>query len=107
MAIGNVQAVAFCNEQIRRSADQLAQCYYRAKMALDQWAVLEQANIPNDDTERVLDNANLDGRPVIHGDDVHNILNRLTEFVADYEATNNAKLNTVLSVSPNPTRGLT
>ena len=34
-------------------------------------------------------------------DDVHNIINRLTELVTDYEATTNAKLNTITAVSVN------
>ncbi len=65
--------------------------------------------LPNSDTEIVRDSAspeddlgtNGDGRKVISGQDLHNIMTRLSELTSDYESTNNAKLNTILAVSVN------
>jgi hypothetical protein len=36
------------------------------------------------------------------GTDANNIINRISELITDYEATNNAKLNTILAVAVQP-----
>ncbi len=100
--ITDPQAIKFSNETIRPAADQLAQLYANARTVVDQWNALGiSALFPNDSTV-VVDGSATDGRHAITGQDATNIIVRLTEFVTDYEANANAKLNTVLKVSVNP-----
>ena len=101
--ITNSQAVTFANEEIRTAANDLAQLYYRAKRVLQRWTALGGASlIANSADDTIIDGSATDGRPIIDGADANNIINRLTEFVADMEDSTNAKLNTVLAVAPNP-----
>lgn len=103
--ITDPQAVLFCNQHIRTIADQLARTYYKLSALRDQWVALGMSSkIPND-TSPIVDGSATDGRPPITGADVHLIAARATEILNDYAANSNAKLNTVLKVSPNPTRG--
>jgi len=102
MAITDVQAIAFSNEQVRPAADVLESAYNTAKRVLQDWASQDMASlIPNDAGEQLFDGAEADGRPIINGADVHNIINRLTELVTDYEAAGFAKLNTITAVAVN------
>jgi len=112
MAVDNPTAVRFANERVRVAADRMMQAYNFAKTVSSEWFSVEitpgttlSAGIPNDGGEEVLDGAQSDGRAVISGDDVHNVITRLSELVADLEAGGNAKLNTLAKVSVNPTRG--
>jgi hypothetical protein len=109
MAVTNSQAINFCNEEVRPAADRLAQLYNDAKDVLLKFSANGQniqALIPNDSTV-VNDGSELtatprpDGRPPITGAHVWNIVTRLNEFVIDYEAGSNAKLNTVVAVAVN------
>lgn len=95
-------AVAFSNEKIRVAADKLAQAYNFSNKVIDSWNALGgTALIPNT-IDTIIDGAADDGRPVIQGIDVNNIINRLIELRDDYDAISSAKLNTILSVSVNP-----
>ena len=76
--------------------------YFRAKAIVDQWnAQSLSAVIPND-ASPIMDGADTDGRSLITGANVTNIITRAMEVIADYEAGSNAKLNTVLKVAVNP-----
>ncbi len=100
--ITNPTAVAFCNEKVRRVADALAEHYFRAKEIIAEWLARGGADfVANDPAAEVIDGAQEDRRPVIDGADVNNIINREVEFVADMEADDFAKLNTVLAVAVN------
>lgn len=57
--------------------------YRRGQLMLDRW---------NNGMNNVIPNS---------GDGVlaHNLMNRVSEMVSDYEANNNAKLNTIISLS--------
>ena len=105
MAVTDTSAIAFCNKYVRTAADERAKDYYRAKITVNQWfAQNMSALIPNDSTA-VNDGAqqpNGDGRPVITGAMVNNIITRCQDIITDFEATSNAKLNTVLQVAVNP-----
>jgi len=97
----NAADVKFCNEKIRPAADALVQLYNSASNALAEWNARGGTGaIPNDGTV-VDDNAPSDGRNQITGAMVSNIINRLAEFVADQEASGNAKLNTEYAVAVN------
>ena len=105
MANTNPQAVTFANGKIRPHADLLARCYYACKQIVNAWNGQNvSAVIPNDST-LIADGSASDGRAQITNAQATAIITRATDFVTDYEATNNAKLNTVLAVSPNPTGG--
>lgn len=102
MPIDSPQAVRFSNERIRVAADRLAQAYNYAREVVDEWnAAGGTTLIPNDAGQTVIDGADTDGRPIITGADVNNVINRLSELINDYQATGNAKLNTVLQVAVN------
>ncbi len=100
MSNNNTQAVKFCNESIRVAADKLAQSYF-ANQVLDEWYARNLGSVIPVDCGEIEDGAAVDGRPVITGNEVHLMMSRISEIVADYEASNNAKLNTILQVSPN------
>lgn len=104
-AVDDSTAIAFSNEEIRTAADDLGQLYYKAKAVTTRWYALGGTSlIPNSVGDTIQDGAAHDGRPVIDGAKVNNVMNRLLEFVTDMEAGGNAKLNTVLQVAVNPNR---
>ena len=93
--------IQFCNTYVRPYADWRAKDYFLAKRLVTAWNARGGAvAIPNV-IAPVLDGAPDDGRAPIKGTDVNNIINRASEAVADYEATANAKLNTILAVAVN------
>ena len=101
--ITDAQAVKFCNEQIRPAANSLAQLYYEAKRVYQVWTANELGNvIAYDNADAVIDGSASDGRPIVSGVDINNLVTRLSEIVTDYEADSNAKLNTILAVAPQP-----
>ena len=83
MAVTNTTAVAFCTREIRGFADAMVELDARISGLQAQWASVGELvdNIPNDSTT-IDDGADTDGRPVIVGSDVHNMLNRAAEFRA-------------------------
>lgn len=101
MAIDNVQAVRFCNEKVRPLADELARAYFRAKAVAAEWYANNMGAIIPVDGGLVVDGSATDGRPPITGNDATNIIVRATELIADYEASTNAKLNTIMKVQVN------
>lgn len=103
MAIENVQAVRFCNEQARVFADALASAYWTAKaMVANYYSDPDLGTaFTNGIAETISDGAVIDGRPIITGNDALGIITRASELIADLEAGNNAKLNTVLALAVN------
>ena len=98
--ITNPEAVRFSNEKVRILADALESAYRTSKAALTEWYANNMGELfPAADT--VVDGSATDGRHPLTGNDVANVINRAAEMVADYEASSNAKLNTVLAVSVN------
>ena len=105
MAIDNVQAVRFCNENIRPMADTMAQAYYQARALVDAWyAQGLSAVVLNEGGEIVADNAETDGRPIVTGAAANLVVTRAQEFANDMEANSSAKLNTLLAVAVNTGR---
>ncbi len=102
MAITDPTAIRFSNEKIRPAADELAQAYYKVKAIVDEWFAQSLGNVLTNTSDQVMDGADIDGRPVITGINVNFMMNRMIELVDDYEAGNNAKLNTILQVAVNP-----
>lgn len=99
--ITDSQAVKFCNEKIRVAADKLAQAYAFANQVKAEWTAHGGAVLVPNTSDPVVDGSATDGRPPITGADANNIINRLTELKADYDADSAAKLNTILSVAVN------
>ena len=103
--ITNAEAIRFSNEKARVAADKLAQCYYFAKLVKQEWdANSLNTIITNSVDDEVVDGAQTDGRHIISGADVTNIVTRCSEFITDMEDSGNAKLNTILGVAVNPQR---
>lgn len=100
--ITDPRAIRIANEQIRTLADQLAQLYFRAlaigkQASAEDWPKL----FPDDTGDIVADKADEDGRPVISGHDVNEILSIASAFVSDLES---GKTQSVLKVAVNPQR---
>lgn len=117
MAITNPVAIRFANEKLRRAADLLAQLDNFAGATINEWNALGGvALIPN--TADVLrDSASPqddlgtggDGRPVVTGAKLNNIINRLIALRATSAASGLAMgvagvRDTVLQVAVNTTR---
>jgi hypothetical protein len=100
------EAIAFSDQKIRTIADKLSQAYYAAKAVKDEWFANNMGTLfPLADDLR--DAANplegiADGRHPLTGNDVTNVAVRCVELCDDYEASSNAKLNTILAVATNP-----
>ena len=98
------RGVSFFNSKLRTAADKLAQAYFYAKIVEREYYAENLGAIYSADlTGKIEDGAfNGDGRKVCDANMALNMINRCSEFIADYEAGGYAKLNTVLSVSVNP-----
>jgi len=102
--ITDAEAIRFCNEWVRPAADRLAQHYYTAKAITQEWNARSlSVKIPNT-ADVIVDGSGSteDGRPGITAAQATAIITRAQEIVTDYEATSNAKLNTVLAAAVNP-----
>lgn len=102
MAIDNPTAVRFVSEKARVAAGLIAQAYYFARVTRDEWFANNMVAIIPVDGGDVADGAAQDGRHVVSGNSVTNVINRCIDLITDLEANNNAKLNTILSVAVNP-----
>lgn len=99
--ITNPEAVKFCNERVRVMADLLGQVYFTAKAIQAEWYANNLGEILPVSVDVVVDGAANDGRHPITGNDAVSIIIRAGEIVADFEASSNAKLNTILGVAVN------
>lgn len=99
MPIDSPQAVKFSNEKIRVAANKLAQAYIFANGVIDEWNALGGVSLVPNNSQTISDSAVTDGRPIITGAMANNIVNRLKEMIADFEAGGKAKLNTILQVA--------
>jgi len=99
--ITNPEAVRFCNERVRVAADKLATAYLFAKAVSAEWYANNLGELLPVSADPVIDGSAADGRHPITGNDVSNLITRLSELVADYEANDNAKLNTILGIAVN------
>jgi len=101
--ITDVNAVKFCNEQVRPSADRIMQFYWWCKGLQVQWASQGlAAKIPNDATALVVDGSATDGRTPITGADVIAMLTNLQNLVNSMEANSSLILLQFAKVSVNP-----
>jgi len=101
MAITDPQAVRFCNTRVRQAADRFGQLYNWCRSVRDEWTAQGMASLIPDTAEAIDDNADVDGRPLITGADVHVIKDRVVELIALMEASSNEKLNEILRVAVN------
>ena len=101
VAITNVQAVKFANEQVRIMADLMASNYYTAKSIVNSWNATSISSLITNTADNIVDGSAQDGRSPITGAQATNIITRAMEIISDYEANTNAKLNTVLAVKVN------
>lgn len=101
--ITNAEAVRFCNERVRVAANKLNAAYKFAKEVSSEWTANPDlaTNIAYDNPDLVVDGSATDGRHPVSGIDVNNLVTRLNELIADYEASSSAKLNTILAVATN------
>lgn len=109
--ITNKEVITFSNDFLRTYADKISQCYYAAKIMVNQWNAQDMSNkITNDGNDYIADTAygtsgsNGDGRPIVTGEDAYLLYSRASELISDMEAGSNAKLNTILSYAVNPQR---
>ena len=100
--INDAPAVRFANEKLRVAANKLAQAHFFGLQVLAEWTAAGGTDLIPNTLDSIDDGSDVDGRPRITGVDANDIINRLSELVADYEASSSAKLNTILQVAPNP-----
>lgn len=96
--ISDMGAVKFCNEKVRPMADLLELAYFRAKAVVAEWNARNLSAVIPNTIDKLLDGAVTDGRPVVTGAQVTNVITRCMDFIAEYEAASSAKLNTVMAV---------
>lgn len=108
MAIISKESISFSDQRIRIAADRMVQNYNILKSVVDEWTARSMSSLIPNEIDNMLHDAAYgtngedgDGRPVVDGAMLHNIINRAQEIVADYELNDNAKLNTLLSVAVN------
>jgi hypothetical protein len=99
--ITNAEAVRFCNERVRVAANKLNAAYKFAKEVSAEWYANNMGTLFPSGEGPVVDGSATDGRHPVSADDVLLLVSRLSELVADYEASTNAKLNTILAVATN------
>lgn len=97
----NAEAIAFSNQKARVMADAMAQSYFTAKVIVEEWNADSLSSIILNTSDLIDDGSSVDGRNPATGASVTNIITRAMEIVTDYEANNNAKLNTVLAMAVN------
>lgn len=102
MAVTDPEAVRFANERIRPAADKLAQAYYFARLVRNEWYANNMGAILPVGGGTIEDGSEGDGRHTLVADDAILLINRLEDLINDYEASGNAKLNTVLKPAVNP-----
>ena len=96
MATAKAQSFA---HRARAAATRLEIAYREAKRLSQDWYANDHAtDIPNN--AALLDDGNAT-LPITNAD-VYNLVTRCDELIADYEATSNAKLNTVLALANPP-----
>jgi hypothetical protein len=111
MPITDPNAIRFANTRIRVAADLIAQLDTLAGVILAEWNAQNLGATFTNDAEVVVDGSATDGRPVITGAKVNNIINRLTSLRSASASSGLAMgaagvRDTVLQVAVNPTRGI-
>ena len=117
MAITSPVAIKFANEKVRPISDCLAQLDNWAQAILNEWTALGGATLFPNTSSVVQDGASVngtdavggDGRPVITGANVNNIITRLTALRSATATTGLAMgvagvRDTILQVAVNTTR---
>lgn len=92
------KAIAF-GARVRAAATTLEIAYRLAKRVSEEWYALGMANDIPFDVQPFADGNGT--RPLTHND-VYGIITRCDELIADYEAGNHAKLNTLIIGSDAP-----
>jgi hypothetical protein len=118
MAITSPVAIHFADTRVRVAADLVAQLDNFANAVLNEWAAIGGATLFPNTTAVVQDGAapngvdatGGDGRPVVTGAMVNNLITRLTELRSAAATTGLALgaagvRNTILQVAVNTTRG--
>lgn len=117
MPITNPVAIKFSNEKIRPAADMLAQLDNFAAAVLAEWTALGGTSLISNTSDVLRDGASPsddvgtggDGRPIVTGIKLNNIINRLTELRSAVATSGLAMgatgvRDTVLQVAVNTTR---
>lgn len=102
--ITNVEAVRFCNDEVRRFNDLLVVTYRTAKQIKLDYDNKGMGAIFTNNADVVIDGSSTDGRHAMTTFDVNVVLARANEIIADYEASSNTKINqaNAIAVSTNP-----
>lgn len=100
-AITNATAVAFANQKVRVAANAMLQNYHTCKALVDAWNAGSLSAVMTNTADNIVDGSATDGRNPITGAQATAIITRAQEVITDYEATSNAKLNTVALVAVN------
>ena len=74
MAIIDPVAIAFSNQQVREKAEKIRNLYYELLSTLQDWDGGYNVMFPNDDSEDVEDNRQVNGVRQITGEDVYTLM---------------------------------
>jgi hypothetical protein len=102
----NAQAILFCNQKARPTADAVVQMYETIKTLVLLWGGQNiNAIIPND-ANLVQDGATVasgtpDGRPPITDAQIQTMISNCNTIIATFEATSNLLLNQFLQIAVN------
>lgn len=100
--ITNVQAIAFSDAYLRLRANEICQFYFECKQTLNVYSAQSMSSPITNTSDPIIDGSATDGRPIVTGAQARSLIDILTAFVADMEASTNAKLNSCLQVASNP-----
>jgi hypothetical protein len=90
--ITEAAAQEFVRNEVKEYAQKAIELYYLGKELSQQWFGRNVGSIVGVDWPCPIANQNLTGN------DVLNVVNRVTEYVTDLEAGSNAKLNTLIQM---------
>lgn len=99
--ITNPQAIKFCNEVVRPTANKVYEAFMMATAMLTEYAArpeLAEAFSGDNALETVNDGATSDGRPIIKGEDVTSFVQGIQEILEDWNVNNPQKLRQVLRI---------
>ncbi len=102
--ITNVEAIKFCNEQVRPFADQYGGLIFAAQKISDAWTAKGIGALVPNTADLLADGAvtGPDGRTPISGAEINAFATNVAAFLASVNASSGAVKNAILKIAVNP-----
>lgn len=102
----NAQAITFCNQKVRPSADAVVQMYNTIKQLVLLWNGQSMTTLIPNDSNLVQDGATVasgtaDGRPPITNAQVQTLISNCNTLISTFEASSNLLLNQFMVIGVN------